>query len=147
MVGVDRGDGGADIERKKVVVIGGGTGTYTALMGLKRHDADLTAIVSMADNGGSSGVLRDEFGHLPAGDVRRCLLALSADLAAGTLRRLSEYRREGSMPVEPDLEGRRRLGPRVTAAPLAASETLWRIALRRWRRSSSGWHADHQRLG
>jgi uncharacterized cofD-like protein len=94
MVGVDRGDGGADIERKKVVVIGGGTGTYTALMGLKRHDADLTAIVSMADNGGSSGVLRDEFGHLPAGDVRRCLLALSADLAAGTLRRPFEYRFE-----------------------------------------------------
>jgi hypothetical protein len=68
--------------RKRVVVIGGGTGTYTALMGLKRYDADLTAIVSMADNGGSSCVLRDEFGHLPPGDVRRCLLALSAEPAA-----------------------------------------------------------------
>jgi uncharacterized cofD-like protein len=80
--------------RKRVVVIGGGTGSYSALMGLKRHDADLTAIVSMADNGGSSGVLRDEFGHLPPGDVRRCLLALSAEPAAGTLRRLFEYRFE-----------------------------------------------------
>ncbi len=78
--------------RPKIVVIGGGTGTYTALIGLKLHEVDLTAIVSMADNGGSSGVLRDEFGHLPPGDVRRCLLALSAEPAAGTLRRLFEYR-------------------------------------------------------
>ena len=81
-------------KRPKIVVIGGGTGTYTALMGLKRYDADLTAVVSMADNGGSSGVLRDEFGHLPPGDVRRCLLALSAEPAAGALRRLFEYRFE-----------------------------------------------------
>ena len=81
-------------KRPRIVVIGGGTGTYTALMGLKRYDADLTAIVSMADDGGSSGVLRDEFGHLPPGDVRRCLLALSAEPAAGTLRTLFEYRFE-----------------------------------------------------
>ena len=77
---------------KKVVVIGGGTGTYTALTGLKHYDVDLTAIVSMADNGGSSGVLRDEFGHLPPGDVRRGLLALSAEPTTGMLRRLFEYR-------------------------------------------------------
>jgi hypothetical protein len=54
---------GANIGKPKIVCIGGGTGTYTALMGLKRYDVDLTAIVSMADNGGSSGVLRDEFGE------------------------------------------------------------------------------------
>ncbi|MBI4758015.1 MAG: YvcK family protein, partial [Chloroflexi bacterium] len=76
----------------RVVVIGGGTGTYTALTGLKKHVSDLTAIVSMADDGGSSGILRDEFGHLPPGDVRRCLLALSSGPAAATLRQLFEYR-------------------------------------------------------
>lgn len=76
----------------RVVVIGGGTGTYTALTGLKKHVSDLTAIVSMADDGGSSGILRDEFGHLPPGDVRRCLLALSSEPAAATLRQLFEYR-------------------------------------------------------
>lgn len=84
----------AKISKPKIVCIGGGTGTYTALTGLKRYDVDLTAIVSMADSGGSSGVLRDEFGHLPPGDVRRCLLALSAEPASGTLRMLFEYRFE-----------------------------------------------------
>jgi len=77
---------------KKVVAVGGGTGTYAALTGLKRYNVDLTAVVSMADSGGSSGILRDEFGHLPPGDVRRCLLALSAEPATGMLRRLFEYR-------------------------------------------------------
>lgn len=78
--------------RLDVVVIGGGTGSYTALVGLKRHPVNLTAVVSMADDGGSSGRLRDEFGHLPPGDVRRCLLALSSDESARTLRRLFEFR-------------------------------------------------------
>lgn len=77
---------------REIVVIGGGTGTYTALIGLKRHAVNLTAIVSMADDGGSSGRLRDEFGHLPPGDVRRCLLALSSDDSAMMLRKLFEYR-------------------------------------------------------
>ena len=62
-----------------IVVIGGGTGSYTVLRGLKRHTTDLTAVVSMFDSGGSTGVLRDEFGFLPPGDVRRCLLALSPE--------------------------------------------------------------------
>jgi uncharacterized cofD-like protein len=75
----------------RIVVIGGGTGSYTILTGLKRHRVHLTAIVSMADDGGSSGRLRDEFGHLPPGDVRRCLLALSSD-SSPALRRLFEYR-------------------------------------------------------
>lgn len=79
----------------RVVVLGGGTGLFTALMGLKRHDVDLTAIVTMADNGGSSGRLRDEFGLLPAGDVRRCLVALAADDNLNLLlRQLFEYRFE-----------------------------------------------------
>jgi len=82
-----------DTFMKRVVVIGGGTGTYTVLMGLKKHRVDLTAIVSMADSGGSSGRLRDEFGVLPPGDVRQCLLALSnLPLEKTSLRRLLEYR-------------------------------------------------------
>lgn len=61
----------------KIVVIGGGTGVFTVLSGLRKYPADLTAIVSMADDGGSTGVLREEFGILPPGDVRRVLVALS----------------------------------------------------------------------
>ena len=62
---------------KKVVVIGGGTGNFVVLRGLKKYPLDLTAIVSMADDGGSTGILRDELGVLPPGDVRQCLVALS----------------------------------------------------------------------
>jgi uncharacterized cofD-like protein len=80
---------------ERIVVIGGGTGLFTALSGLRRHDLDLTAIVTMADSGGSSGRLRDEFGFLPAGDVRRCLVALAADDKVDLLlRQLFEYRFE-----------------------------------------------------
>lgn len=77
----------------KIVVIGGGTGTFTVLRGLKKHPVELTAVVSTMDDGGSSGRLRDEFGILPPGDVRRCLLALaSEDLDNRLLRQLFEYR-------------------------------------------------------
>lgn len=61
----------------KVAVIGGGTGSFTMLTALKRHTSQIAAIVSMADDGGSTGVLRDELGALPPGDVRQCLVALS----------------------------------------------------------------------
>ncbi len=65
-------------KRKKIVVIGGGTGSFTVLSGLKKYDdIELTAIVSMVDDGGSTGVLRDEQGVLPPGDIRQCLVALS----------------------------------------------------------------------
>lgn len=60
-----------------IVVIGGGTGSFTLLSGLKRYSTNLTAIVNMADDGGSTGLLRDELGVLPPGDVRQCLVALS----------------------------------------------------------------------
>ncbi len=58
--------------KKKVVVIGGGTGIHPVLQGLKKYheEIDITAIISMADSGGSTGRLRDEFGLLPVGDVR-----------------------------------------------------------------------------
>lgn len=80
------------IHGKNIVVIGGGTGTYTVLTGLKKYPVNLTAIVTMADDGGSTGLLRDELGVLPPGDVRRCLVALSSsDL---TMRELMNYRFE-----------------------------------------------------
>lgn len=81
---------------KKVVVIGGGTGTFTVLQGLKGYALDLTAIVSTADNGGSTGILRDELGVLPPGDIRQVLVALSAE--SSLLRKLLNYRfEEGSL--------------------------------------------------
>ena len=61
----------------KIVAIGGGTGLSTMLRGLKRHTNNLTAVVTVADDGGGSGVLRQELGMLPPGDVRNCLEALA----------------------------------------------------------------------
>src|SRR3989344_7193652 len=75
---------------KKVVVIGGGTGNFTVLSGLKKYDIDISAIVSMADDGCSTGILRDELGVLPPGDVRQCLVALSD--SSEMLRKLMNYR-------------------------------------------------------
>ncbi len=75
---------------KKVVTIGGGTGHYTLLRGLKNYDIDIYAIVSMVDSGGSTGKLRDEFGYLPPGDLRQCLVALSE--APELLRKIFNFR-------------------------------------------------------
>ncbi len=76
---------------KKIVTIGGGTGSFTTLSGLKNlSDVSLTALVSMADDGGSTGVLRDELGVLPPGDVRQCLVALSEH--TDIVRKLISYR-------------------------------------------------------
>lgn len=61
----------------KIAVIGGGTGSFTLLSALKIHTKQLAAIVNMVDDGGSTGVLRDELGTLPPGDIRQCLVALS----------------------------------------------------------------------
>lgn len=64
--------------KKKIVTIGGGTGQFALLSGLRDLDnMDITAVVSMADSGGSTGRLRDELGILPPGDVLKCILALS----------------------------------------------------------------------
>ncbi len=65
------------MENKKIVVIGGGTGVFTVLSGLKKYPVDLSAIVTMADSGGSTRILREEFGILPPGDIRRALVALA----------------------------------------------------------------------
>ncbi|MDO8514176.1 MAG: YvcK family protein [bacterium] len=77
---------------KKVVRIGGGSGGYTLLRGLKAFPLDITAVFTSFDSGGSAGVLRDEFGILPPGDVRRGLLALADEGQAGILRELFNYR-------------------------------------------------------
>lgn len=80
------------MKKKKVVVIGGGTGTYTALLGLKRYPLVLSVIVSMMDDGGSNRVIRDEFGLLPTSDLRQCMVALSSDESDEILRKLFTYR-------------------------------------------------------
>lgn len=80
------------MNKQKVVVIGGGTGTFNILQGLKKLPLDITAIVTMADSGGSSGRLRDEFGVLPPGDVRQCLAALADNGDTDLLRELFLYR-------------------------------------------------------
>ena len=78
--------------KKKVVVIGGGTGTYTALMGLKKYPLDISVIVTMMDSGGSNRVIRDEFGLLPTSDLRQCMVALASKESDEILRRLFTYR-------------------------------------------------------
>ena len=61
----------------KIVVVGGGTGLSTMLRGIKKYTENITAIVTVADDGGGSGVLRDDLGMLPPGDIRNCILALA----------------------------------------------------------------------
>lgn len=80
--------------KKRIVAIGGGTGLFTLLMGLKKlPDTDITAIVTMTDSGGSTGRLRDEFGYLPVGDIRQCIVALADDTRdLSLLRSLFLYR-------------------------------------------------------
>lgn len=80
------------MKRKKIVTIGGGTGSFTLLSGLKNYQYDITAVVTMADDGGSTGKLRDELGVLPPGDIRQCLVALSE--SSEELRELMNYRFE-----------------------------------------------------
>ena len=75
---------------KHVVVIGGGTGTFTVLSALKKYPLHLSVIVSMADDGGSTGMLRDQYGVLPPGSVRQSLVALSD--SESILRELFSYR-------------------------------------------------------
>lgn len=84
----------------KIVAIGGGTGLSTLLRGLKHYTANITAIVTVADDGGSSGRLRRELGVLPPGDFRNCLAALADDEALTT--QLFQYR---FAPAQKDLDG------------------------------------------
>ena len=74
----------------RIVAIGGGTGLSTLLRGLKHHSNNISAVVTVTDDGGSSGVLRREMGVLPPGDIRNCLVALSD--AEPLLTRLFQHR-------------------------------------------------------
>lgn len=78
------------IKGPRIVVVGGGTGQSMLLRGLKKYTDNLTAIVTMADDGGSSGVLREEMGMLPPGDIRNCILALSN--AEPEMQKIMQYR-------------------------------------------------------
>jgi len=78
---------------KRIVVVGGGTGTYTVLKGLVKYpNLKLSAIVSMTDSGGSNRILRDEFGLLPTSDLRQCILGLASENSNEILRELFTYR-------------------------------------------------------
>ncbi|EKD62031.1 MAG: protein of unknown function UPF0052 and CofD [uncultured bacterium] len=80
------------MKRKRIVVIGGGTGTFVVLSGLKKYPVDLSVIVSMMDSGGSNRVIRDEFGLLPTSDIRQCIVALASGKSDKILRKLFSYR-------------------------------------------------------
>ncbi len=82
-----------------IVAIGGGTGLSVLLSGLKQHSSNLTAVVTVADDGGSSGLLRHGLGVLPPGDIRSCLVALADD--ESLMSRLFQYR----FPAEGGLQG------------------------------------------
>lgn len=85
-----------DYQNKKVVVIGGGTGLSTMLKGIKEYTSYITAIVTVADNGGSSGRIREEMGIIPPGDIRNCLVALAN--TEPIMEKLLQYRfTEGSL--------------------------------------------------
>ena len=82
----------------RIVTIGGGHGLATLLRGLKTYTRNLTAIVTVADDGGSSGRLRESFGILPPGDIRNCLAALSND--EEMLTQLFRYRFSGASALD-----------------------------------------------
>ena len=81
-----------------IVAIGGGTGLSTLLKGLKNYSSNITAIVTVSDDGGSSGVLRKQLGVQPPGDIRNCLAALSNE--EPILTRLFQYRFSGGSGLE-----------------------------------------------
>ena len=98
----------------RIVAIGGGTGLSTLLRGLKEHTSNLTAIVTVADDGGSSGVLRAGLGIPPVGDIRNCIAAL-AD-AEPLMSEVLQYR----FPASPDGDARGLAGHAVGNLLIAA---------------------------
>jgi len=84
------------VKGPKIVVIGGGTGLSTMLRGLKHYTSNITAVVTVADDGGGSGVLRQEMGILPPGDIRNCIVALAN--VEPVMEQLLQYRfHEGAL--------------------------------------------------
>jgi uncharacterized cofD-like protein len=104
----------ARLLNKRVVTIGGGTGPYAVLSSLKRYPCAITAVVSMADSGGSSRRLMDEFGQLPLGDLRQALVALSRKGALW--RDVFTFRFRRGKPLRPGQEGAER-GQEVEGDP------------------------------
>jgi uncharacterized cofD-like protein len=87
-------------KKQKIVVIGGGTGTFTILSGLRDYpNLNLSVIVSMMDSGGSNRIIRDEFGLLPTSDLRQCMVALASSESNETLRKLFTYRYENGIGI------------------------------------------------
>lgn len=82
----------------RIVALGGGTGLSVLLSGIKGHTDNITAVVTVTDDGGSSGRLRDQFGTLPPGDIRNCLVALAE--AEPLMRDLFQYRFRGPSDLE-----------------------------------------------
>jgi uncharacterized cofD-like protein len=110
----------------KIVAIGGGTGLSTLLRGLKEYTSNLTAVVTVADDGGSSGVLREELGIPAVGDIRNCVVALADDGAL--MGRLLQYRFPGTgpataSPAEPDKASAADAASMPVDGPFAAAET------------------------
>ncbi len=142
----------------RIVAIGGGTGLSVLLSGLKQHSSNLTAVVTVADDGGSSGLLRSGLGVLPPGDIRSCLVALADD--ESLMSRLFQYRfPAGRRPAGPQLRqplrgrpGRRHRRLRARRAgvdqraerarPGAAGDARERHAARR----AAGWRAGGRRV-
>ncbi|MFN8630365.1 MAG: gluconeogenesis factor YvcK family protein [Chloroflexota bacterium] len=110
----------------KIVAIGGGTGLSTLLRGLKEYTSNLTAVVTVADDGGSSGVLREELGIPAVGDIRNRVVALADDGAL--MGRLLQYRFPGTgpattSPAEPDKVSAADAAAMPVDGPFAAAET------------------------
>ena len=78
------------MDRKKILIFGGGTGMSCLLKGLKQFPVDITAVVSVCDDGGSTGILRDEFDMLAVGDIRKVLVALSQ--TESSIEKMLNYR-------------------------------------------------------
>ncbi len=104
----------------RIVAIGGGTGLSTLLRGLKEHTSNLTAIVTVADDGGSSGVLRTELGIPPVGDIRNCIVAL-AD-AEPAMSEVLQYRFPAADGVDPSGLAGHALGNLLIAAMTAVED-------------------------
>jgi uncharacterized cofD-like protein len=80
--------------KPKVVVMGGGTGTFPVVSGLKHEPVDISCIIAVSDSGGSTGRIRDEFGFQPVGDLRQALAALAVSEGEEWIRKLLLYRFE-----------------------------------------------------
>jgi len=116
----------------RVVAIGGGTGLSSLLRGLKEHTSNLTAIVTVADDGGSSGVLRKELGIPPVGDLRNCIVAL-AD-SEPLMRELLQYRFPVGDPDEASGLGGHPVGNLLLAAMTAVEDGDFEEGVRRLNR-------------